>query len=192
MIEIFRLYLFFGMVLHKLVWEMLKKKDASRQVADSKPQSAFKFLVKSVKVLFLIFLIVQTLFLPVILPISADPLILRWVGLILYTVGLAIAIIGRIELGKNWANIEDYQVLHEQKLVDKGVYRLIRHPIYSGDILLIFGLELALNSWLVLIVVPLAFYVYRQARSEEQILAQAFSGYSTYQNATKMFVPYLF
>ena len=66
-------------------------------------------------------------------------------GLILYTAGLAIAIIGRIELGKNWANIEDYQVLHEQKLVDKGMYRLIRHPIYSGDILLIFGLELALN-----------------------------------------------
>ena len=54
MIEIFRLYLFFGMVIHKLVWEMLKKKDAAHPVADLKPQSTFKFLVKTVKVIFLI------------------------------------------------------------------------------------------------------------------------------------------
>jgi len=191
MIEIFQLYLFLGMILHKVVWEVLKKKGPVNIGSDPNRPSLFKQLVKFTKVVFLLFLIVQTLLLPAVFPITTNPEILRWIGLILYTIGLVIALVGRFQLGKNWANIEDYQILQEQQLVDQGLYALIRHPIYTGDILLVLGLELALNSWLVLLVIPLAFVTYRQAKEEEQILADAFEGYAAYQEKTKLFLPYV-
>lgn len=192
MIEIYRLYLFLGMVIHKAVWEILKRRNGTHPTKKSEPQPAIKTVVKYIKIAFLFFLIVQTLFLPVILPIAASPFILRWIGIFTYTAGLVIAIIGRVQLGTNWANIEDYQVLSEQRLVKKGIYGLIRHPIYTGDLLLIFGLEMALNSWLVLLVIPLAFLIFKQAKSEEKILSSAFDGYAAYQQTTKMFVPFIY
>ena len=109
----------------------------------------------------------------------------------IYSLGLIIAITGRIQLGNNWVNLEDYQVIEGQRIVQTGIYSHIRHPIYTGDILLILGLELALNSWLVLIVIPLVFYVVKQTLAEEAILSQAFPNYNDYSRHTKMFIPYI-
>ena len=176
------------MVLHKVVWEVLKRRDGSPR---SKPQEAtggLKKLVKLAKTGFLLFLLVQTLFLG-ILPISADPAALRIIGVLIYIFGLATAITGRIQLGDNWIDLEDAQVLPEQKIIRSGVYRFVRHPIYLGDILLVLGLELALNSWLVLLTPLIALVVFKQAREEEQILSDAFPDYRNYQRETKMFIP---
>ena len=187
---ILRIFLFLGLVLHKVVWEVLKKPASRTTVSAPRPASGLKSLVKLVKIGVLLFLVVQTLFLDVF-PISRDPQNLRVAGLILYVAGLAIAILGRVELGRNWANLEDYQVLSGQALVQTGIYRFIRHPIYTGDILLILGLELALNSWLVLGVIFLIAFVVRQTLAEEQILTRAFPDYAAYRKQTKMFIPYL-
>lgn len=185
-----RLYLLLGMVIHKLVWEIYKKKQG--YLKTTKPKFAFnlKTIVKVGKTLFLLFLVFQTLFLS-ILPISDNPLALQVIGVVIYTSGLVLAIIGRVQLGKNWANIEDFQILQEQQLVQNGIYKYIRHPIYTGDFLLILGLELALNSWLVLIAIPLAFVIYWQAKEEEKLLAKEIAGYSEYQSRSKMFIPYI-
>lgn len=191
---ILRLVLLLGLVLHKVVWEVMKKRGNApgKTVSLNLPphRSLFKSLVKLGKVFILAFLVVQTLALNV-LPISDQPTGLRLVGLVIYLGGLSLAILARLQLGKNWANIEDYQVLAGQSLVQKGIYRSIRHPIYTGDILLLLGLELALNSWLVLGIIPLAFYVYQQAQTEERLLAQKLPGYQEYRLRTKMFVPFI-
>jgi protein-S-isoprenylcysteine O-methyltransferase Ste14 len=183
-----RLYLLLGMIIHKLVWEIYKKKQG--YLKTTKPKFAFnlKTMVKVGKTLFLLFLVIQTLFLS-ILPISNNPIPLQVIGVFIYTSGLILAIIGRVQLGKNWANIEDYQILHEQQLVKVGIYKYIRHPIYAGDFLLLLGLELALNSWLVLIVIPLAFVIYWQAKAEEKLLRNEITGYSEYQQSSWMFIP---
>ena len=185
-----RIVLFLGMVFHKLVWEVMKHREgaprAQRKSFGIGPKSALKLL----KSLFLVFLIVQTLFLD-ILPISDQPTTLRIVGLITFFTGLAISVTGRIQLGNNWVDLEDFQVLPEQKLVKSGIYRYIRHPIYIGDTLLVIGLELALNSWLVIGGLCLIPIVYKQALDEEAVLSQAFPDYEDYQKETKMFVPYL-
>jgi protein-S-isoprenylcysteine O-methyltransferase Ste14 len=110
---------------------------------------------------------------------------------ILYSLGLSIAVIGRVQLGKNWVNLEDYQILSSQKLVDTGIYNYIRHPIYAGDILLLIGLELALNSWLVLGIFALIPYIFRQVKAEESLLLNTFPDYDAYQKNTKMFIPFL-
>jgi len=77
---------------------------------------------------------------------------LRTVGLLIYLGGLALAIAGRLGLGSNWVDLEDSRVLPRHAVVSSGIYRFIRHPIYTGDLLLLAGLQLALNSWLVVAV----------------------------------------
>ena len=178
-----------GMGFHKLVWELLRRREGA--LVKERPQDVplAARLVKLFKMAVLAGILLQTRFLPDFPAILADPTSLRVVGTVIYFVGLGTAVLGRFQLGDNWANLEDYQVLAKQQLVTRGIYGLIRHPIYAGDILLLLGLELALNSWLALGIVPLTAVVIRQARAEEKVLAQAFPGYETYQQKTKMLVP---
>jgi len=79
--------------------------------------------------------------------------------------------------------------LSEQALVTSGIYKYIRHPIYTGDMLLLLGLELALNSWLVLGVVLVVAVVVRQALAEETLLSAMVPNYKDYRRRTKMFIP---
>lgn len=185
-----RLILLLGMVVHKLVWELMKRQ--SKEPSPRRPISAApgKTVVKYLKAAILAFLIVQTLFLDV-LPISHEPFVLQLVGSPIYGLGLAISVIARLQLGRNWANIEDFQVMPEQSLVQKGIYGYIRHPIYTGDILLLIGLELALNSWLVLgTAIPIVIVI-KQALAEESLLSRSFSGYADYRRQTKRFIPFV-
>ena len=139
----------------------------------------------------MLFLLFQTLFLD-LLPISDQATLLRIIGTTIYLAGLGTSIIGRLQLGNNWAVLEDYQILLGQVHIKTGIYRYIRHPIYTGDILVLLGLELALNSWLVmgvLIVIP---FVVRQAMREEALLSGAFAGYNGYCTQTKKFIPFVY
>ncbi|MGC4054247.1 MAG: methyltransferase [Paludibaculum sp.] len=74
--------------------------------------------------------------------------------------------------------MESATVLPRQELVAAGLYRYVRHPIYLGDILLVAGYELALNSWGVLLVVPLIGFVWRKAAQEEALLTGYLPGYA--------------
>lgn len=187
--DILRIIFCLGLVSHKAVWELMKKEGVPGNRRTPSP-SLLKRFFKYLKVVALAFLVVQTLFLD-LFPLSNEPAAFRTVGLVIYLLGLGIAIAGRLQLGKNWANLEDYQVLRGQALVTSGIYRYIRHPIYTGDILLLIGLELALNSWLVIgIAIPL-FVIIRQALAEEALLAQRLAGYEEYRKQTKRFVPFL-
>jgi protein-S-isoprenylcysteine O-methyltransferase Ste14 len=95
-------------------------------------------------------------------------------GIVIYILGLVITVAGRRQSRENWSDLENYQILPTQSLIIEGIYRYIRHPVYTGDFLLFVGLELALNSWLILgslIVIPI---MVRQALLEEALLARAF------------------
>jgi protein-S-isoprenylcysteine O-methyltransferase Ste14 len=187
--EILRLILLLGLIFHKVIWEVIKKKDGS-DIHQWHFKMSFKSLVKFFKVIILAFLVFQTLFLD-LFPISGQPSVLRIIGTTIYFVGLAMAVIARLQLGGNWVNIEDCQVLPQQSLVTNGIYRYIRHPIYIGDILLLIGLELTLNSWLVLGVIIVFAVVVKQALAEENLLTQAIPAYRTYCRRTKRFIPFI-
>lgn len=183
-----RIILFLGLLAHKLLWEVLK----ARSALPKRGRVALRFsavsIVKAIKGAALIFLLIQTLFLD-IFPISQDPQSLIYIGVMIYSIGLATAAIGRIQLGQNWVDLEDYQVLPEQSLVTEGIYRFVRHPIYVGDIALFIGLELALNSWLVLGAFLLIVIVLRQTQAEEAMLTKIFPEYRAYSQRTKRFIP---
>ncbi|PWT89364.1 MAG: hypothetical protein C5B54_09045 [Acidobacteria bacterium] len=178
-----------GLIVHKLVWEILKRKYQTPIVRAAEP-SSLKRILKLIKVMALFALIVQTLFLDAF-PISNHPETMRIIGVIVYFFGLVTAIVARLNMGKNWIDLEDYQVLPEQSLVTNGLYSLIRHPIYAGDFLLLVGLELALNSWLVLGALLLIPILYRQAFAEEELLLKVFPEYEAYRARTKRFIPFI-
>jgi protein-S-isoprenylcysteine O-methyltransferase Ste14 len=185
-----RIALFLGLVLHKLLWEFLKKRGRTPAFQCPSTGLSAKRFVKPLKALALAFFLFQTLFLD-LFPIAGDPSALRFWGTLVYFLGLGTAILGRVQLGNNWIDLEEYQVLPEQSLTTKGIYRYIRHPIYTGDIVLLVGLELALNSWLVLaVIVPLVIAV-KQALAEEVLLCQAFPSYQAYCGRTKRFIPFV-
>ncbi len=188
--EDFRLALVSGVVLRKFLWEALRWRQRQSSIGCQSLKRPHSGVIKLIKTSVLAFIVVQTLFLD-LFPISGEQISLRIVGMIIYLVGLTTSIIGRLHLGKNWVDLEDYQVLPEQSLVTEGIYRFIRHPIYTGDILLLSGLELALNSWLVL-AVPIPFLIaLRQTMAEEALLAQVFPDYSAYCKRTKRFIPFI-
>ena len=186
-----RIFLLMGLIVHKLVWEILKRSKHS-QGEQQKPDVVLKKrIIKLGKLIFLMLLVIQTLSLNV-LPISNDSVLMKFIGTAFYLIGLTVAITGRIQLGNNWVDLEDYQILEGQSVVSKGIYRYIRHPIYTGDLLLLFGLELALNSWLVLVVFFILFYVIMQISHEETLLLKKLSGYEEYRQNTKMMIPFVF
>jgi len=185
---ILQVYLLLGLVIHKIVWESLRQNASEKPVESA---SASLTLVKMIKIGILVAVVIQ-IWLPGILPILIDAFPIRVIGTFVYTVGLATAIAARFQLGENWANIETGQVLKSQKVVARGIYAYVRHPIYIGDLLLLTGLELALNSWLVIGVLVLAPVVLLKAIKEERMLIEELSGYEAYCRSSKRFIPFVF
>jgi protein-S-isoprenylcysteine O-methyltransferase Ste14 len=183
-----RIYFLAGLLLHKAVWEVLKVRHGMGP--KTAPRSLKVRLLSAVKVTVLLGIIAQTL-LPEFLPISKDPSAMRIVGAALYTLGLVMAIAGRVQLGWNWSDIEKAYVKQDHALVSHGLYHYIRHPIYAGDLLLILGLELGLNSWGAAGIVLLAGYVRQQAVREENQLRLALPGYEEYYRRTARFLPFV-
>jgi len=184
-----RIYLLTGLLLHKAVWEFMKSPQGAAAVP-AKVKSSKAQILSAIKVVILMGIIAQTV-LPVMLPLSADASVLALPGVAVYTLGLIVALTGRIQLGRNWTDIEKSYVKDEHRLVSHGLYHYVRHPIYTGDVLLLLGLELALNSWFVVGVAAIAVYVRRQAIHEEAKLKQSIPDYDRYCERTSRFVPFL-
>jgi protein-S-isoprenylcysteine O-methyltransferase Ste14 len=184
-----RVYLLAGIVAHKAVWEVLKRRQSTSQAHPPRPSARARF-IKGAKVVLLLLVIAQTMS-PDIFPILAQPQALRAIGVGVYSLGLAIAVLGRLHLGTNWSDVEAPQIQQQHTVVSTGIYRHIRHPIYIGDLLLLLGLQLSLNSWFVLGVAAITPFVVRRAVREEDMLRVAVPGYGAYCARTKRFVPYV-
>ena len=112
-------------------------------------------------------------------------------GLVLFALGLGLAIWARVHIGRNWGTPMTQK--DEPELVTSGPYHLVRHPIYSGVLVAGTGTAVAL-SWLWLIAMALAaiYFVY-SATVEERYLTEQFpDAYPLYRGSTKMLVPFVF
>jgi protein-S-isoprenylcysteine O-methyltransferase Ste14 len=73
-----------------------------------------------------------------------------------------------------------------QRVIDTGVYGLVRHPMYFGALFLIMGTPLALGSWWTLLLTPVfLLLLYFRIVSEEKVLLRDLAGYSEYQRKVK-------
>ena len=69
----------------------------------------------------------------------------------------------------------------EQTVISTGPYALVRHPMYSGGLLLFLGIPLALGSWWGLVLfVPLLVLLIWRLKQEETYLSIHLPGYRIY------------
>jgi protein-S-isoprenylcysteine O-methyltransferase Ste14 len=80
-----------------------------------------------------------------------------------------------------------------QRLISSGLYGLVRHPMYTGNVILMLGVPLALGSyWGLLFVIPGLIVLVLRIRDEEDLLAHELSGYREYtQHVRYRLLPYV-
>lgn len=101
--------------------------------------------------------------------LAPQPMDWNWIAMFVFLVGAVITIVSLLWLGKSFAIFPAYR-----KLVTNGPYRIVRHPAYLGELLLLLGVSLAtmsLASW-GLMLVSIALFVWRINR-EENLIEQA-------------------
>lgn len=80
-----------------------------------------------------------------------------------------------------------------QKLVDTGLYGLIRHPMYGATLLLFLSMPLILGSipaFIVMLLYP--FIIARRIQNEEEVLLRDLPGYEAYRQKVRWrLVPYI-
>ena len=87
------------------------------------------------------------------------------------------------------------RVLPDQPVIQDGLYHFVRHPAYTGGMLMYLGTGLALTNWLsVLILLSFggATYAYRVAVEEEALGTTIGEPYLEYMRRTKRFIPFVF
>ena len=68
-----------------------------------------------------------------------------------------------------------------QRVINTGPYRLVRHPMYSGGLLMLLAIPLALGSgWALLLLPPLAAVIIWRLIDEEKYLITNLAGYNDY------------
>ena len=112
-------------------------------------------------------------------------------GLVLCAGGIAFAIWARNILGTNWSAQPTLKENHE--LVMAGPYRHIRHPIYTGLLLAIFGTVIASGRIFDFIVLAyLLIDTHFKAQIEESLMLRQFPDtYPAYQKQTKAIIPFV-
>lgn len=117
---------------------------------------------------------------------------LRWLGVGLYAAGALIVLAALKTLGKQYSGYVTLQDDHQ--LVQRGIYGVIRHPIYLRALLVSVGLPLVFRSWLVVPLMALvSVFVAWRIRQEEKLLAEHFGAeFESYRRRTWRLIPYLY
>ncbi len=73
------------------------------------------------------------------------------------------------------------EVQEGQRVIDTGLYGIVRHPMYFAVSLLYLSIPIVLGSWWALLLMPpCIFLLVLRIRNEEQVLHQGLSGYTDY------------
>lgn len=119
------------------------------------------------------------------------PMLVTYILSAMFGGGLVLIFLGAGFLGRNLTAVPKPR--EEGVLVQKGVYRFIRHPMYSGFIFCAVSYAFLANSWVLgLLSGIVAVFFYLKARHEEQFLLQTYSDYANYRLKTRYFIPFLF
>lgn len=78
------------------------------------------------------------------------------------------------------------EVQENQKVIDTGLYGIVRHPMYGATILLFLSMPLILGSiisFVIFLIYP--FIIAKRIKNEEEVLEKELVGYSEYKNKVK-------
>jgi protein-S-isoprenylcysteine O-methyltransferase Ste14 len=127
---------------------------------------------------------------PKVLPLAL-PLWLRVLGLVLIAIGGVFGTGGVLALGPNLTPFP--KPIEGGTLVTSGVYRWVRHPIYTGLILGTLGWSLWRENLLgVGLAVLLFIFFDLKSRREERWLTEAYPDYAQYQSRVRKLIPFVY
>ncbi len=115
----------------------------------------------------------------------------RLVGGIFMTAGGIMLAAGIVRIGRGLTPLPYPRAAAE--LVQTGPFALVRHPMYSGGVLLALGWALFVRGWLTLAYVVVLFvFVDMKSRVEERWLAEKFPEYETYRRRVRKLIPFVY
>jgi protein-S-isoprenylcysteine O-methyltransferase Ste14 len=116
---------------------------------------------------------------------------IAWAAAVFCVIGLAFAVWARATLGRNWSGVVTLKEGHE--LVERGPYRFVRHPIYTGILTMFFATALArghLSGFVGTLLMFASFWI--KLRDEEKLMLQQFpERYADYRRRTKRLIPFV-
>jgi len=124
-------------------------------------------------------------------PIWESPFV-NYSGLVIILAGMALRFYAIRKLGRYFT--VDVSIRKGHRIMDEGIYGLVRHPSYTGSLISFFGYGVAQNNWLCLLVVfvPVTLsFVYRIRIEEKALLEQFGAEYAEYKKKTKYLIPYI-
>ena len=144
-------------------------------------------------IIFGIFVPLVTSFILAYLGIGRLPTFVSYIGLVFVILGFVLRQRSIIVLGEFFTPVISIQ--KNQKLIQYGPYKYIRHPSYTGLFLEIVGVGLFLSNWLAIIIILILLFpslIYRIS-IEEKVLVKAFRNeYTSYQKRTKKLIPFIY
>lgn len=126
------------------------------------------------------------------MPISKYAL-LPYAGLFLIVCGIIFRFISIFSLGKFFT--VDVTIRKGHKIKKDGMYRLIRHPSYTGSLISFFGFGISLNNLLSLLLIFIPVFIailYRIVIEEKFLISRFGSEYTDYMKKTYRLIPWIF
>jgi len=114
-----------------------------------------------------------------------------WMAGILCIAGLAFCVWARATLGRNWSGTITLKEGHE--LIERGPYRLVRHPIYTGLLAMFLATAIVfghLGGFVAVVLAFVSFWI--KLTEEEKLMRQQFrEQYRSYEQRVKRLVPFV-
>jgi protein-S-isoprenylcysteine O-methyltransferase Ste14 len=125
---------------------------------------------------------------------------IAWHPVAVFVVGIILVPLG---VGLRWYSIRvlgeyftrDVAVSADQHVVERGPYRFVRHPSYTGTFVTMLGVGLATGNWASLVCLLACVFAghYYRVRVEEAALVRTLGQpYAQYMQRTKRFIPVVF
>ena len=118
------------------------------------------------------------------------PNIVIWIGTALFLVSYLLYGVVMIQ---NPFLLRTIEVEQDQKLVDSGLYGIVRHPMYLITIIMFLSIPLVLGSlisFIIFLIYP--FIIIKRIKNEEKVLEKDLEGYKEYENKVKYrLIPYI-
>jgi protein-S-isoprenylcysteine O-methyltransferase Ste14 len=115
------------------------------------------------------------------------------IGIIVIAIGGLIILFSRIQLQRYATGV--LMIQEDHKLITTGFYKYVRHPIYTGGLIQVFGLYLAFHSVIILVLTMIVYFWLFNGRAnyEEEILEEEFGEeYRNYKKTSKKMIPFIY
>jgi protein-S-isoprenylcysteine O-methyltransferase Ste14 len=116
---------------------------------------------------------------------------LKGAGVMLVFGGALVLVLAGRALGRGFTPLP--KPAEGGELVERGPYGVVRHPVYSGGLLVAAGISLALSPWSLVVSAILAVIWALKASVEERFLIERYPAYAEYRSRTRYrLVPFLY